>query len=353
MFISILLFVISILVSFLINGLFLKFSRNLGMRNIENEQIRWASTNKPALGGFSFYIVFLLSIAFYAIISDRQSFLNNQQLLGILMSSTLGFFIGLADDAYNTKPILKLLGQISCGLILVFSGTIIHISELPVLNQILTIFWIVGIMNSINMLDNMDGITTTVSIFIIIGVLMVLYITKAQEAIFFYVSIGTLGALIGFLFYNWNPSKIYMGDTGSQFLGALLGALGIICFWETPFDFILHHPTKKVLLTLIVFIVPICDTTTVTINRLLAKKSPFVGGKDHTTHHLSYLGFSERQVAIIMMLISAISLFVAYTMISNYDWNLNRIFIYSLYFVLFLFLLYSTTWLVKRKKGNS
>ncbi|MFZ4613105.1 MAG: glycosyltransferase family 4 protein [Bacteroidia bacterium] len=323
------------------------------MRNIENEQIRWASTTKPALGGFSFYIVFLLSIAFYAIISERQSFLNNEQLLGILMSSTLGFFIGLADDAYNTKPILKLLGQISCGLILIFSGTLIHISENLLFNQILTVFWIVGIMNSINMLDNMDGITTSVSIFIIIGVLMVLYITKAQEAIFFYISIGTLGALIGFLFYNWNPSKIYMGDTGSQFLGALLGALGIICFWETPFDFILHHPTKKVLLTLIVFIVPICDTTTVTINRLLAKKSPFVGGKDHTTHHLSYLGFSEKKVALIMMLISGISLFVAYTMISNYDWNLNRIFIYSLYFFLFLFLLYSTTWLVKRKKSKS
>jgi UDP-GlcNAc:undecaprenyl-phosphate GlcNAc-1-phosphate transferase len=81
MFIAILLFVISILVSFLINGLFLRFSRNLGMRNIENEQIRWASTTKPALGGFSFYIVFLLSIAFYAIISERQSFLNNEQLL--------------------------------------------------------------------------------------------------------------------------------------------------------------------------------------------------------------------------------------------------------------------------------
>jgi UDP-GlcNAc:undecaprenyl-phosphate GlcNAc-1-phosphate transferase len=353
MFIAILLFVISILVSFLINGLFLRFSRNLGMRNIENEQIRWASTTKPALGGFSFYIVFLLSIAFYAIISERQSFLNNEQLLGILMSSTLGFFIGLADDAYNTKPILKLLGQISCGLILIFSGTLIHISENLLFNQILTVFWIVGIMNSINMLDNMDGITTSVSIFIIIGVLMVLYITKAQEAIFFYISIGTLGALIGFLFYNWNPSKIYMGDTGSQFLGALLGALGIICFWETPFDFILHHPTKKVLLTLIVFIVPICDTTTVTINRLLAKKSPFVGGKDHTTHHLSYLGFSEKKIALIMMLISGISLFVAYTMISNYDWDLNRIFIYSLYFFLFLFLLYSTTWLVKRKKSKS
>ena len=115
MFIAILLFVISILVSFLINGLFLRFSRNLGMRNIENEQIRWASTTKPALGGFSFYIVFLLSIAFYAIISERHSFLNNEQLLGILMSSTLGFFIGLADDAYNTKPILKLTSKgISC-----------------------------------------------------------------------------------------------------------------------------------------------------------------------------------------------------------------------------------------------
>lgn len=350
--IFVLLLGISIIVSFLINGLFLKFSRNLGMRNLENDQIRWASTTKPALGGFSFYIVFLLSIAFYSIISERQTLLSNKQLLGILMSSTLGFFIGLADDAYNTKPILKLLGQISCGIILVFSGTVIHFFHIELLNQFLTVFWIIGIMNSINMLDNMDGITTSVSLFILIGVLMVLYITKANEAIFFFISLGTLGALIGFLFYNWNPSKIYMGDTGSQFLGALLGALGIICFWETPFEFILHHPTKKLLLTLIVFIVPISDTTTVTINRLMQGKSPFVGGKDHTTHHLSYLGFSDKMVAVIMMAISGISLCVAYTMISNIDWNLKRIAFYSFYFLSVFFLLYSTTWMVKRKKNK-
>lgn len=345
---------ISITLSLLVNGLFLRFTKNLGMRDIKDadNQIRWSSTTKPAFGGISFFIIFLLSISFYAIFSDNKSMLTNSQLLGILASSTLGFIIGLADDAYNTKPLLKFLGQLTCGIILIFTGTTINLFINVYLNYGLTLFWIIGIMNSINMLDNMDAITSTVSSLILIGVIFVLHLTKAQDSLFYYISYGTLGALIGFLYYNWNPSKMYMGDTGSQFLGALLGALGIVCFWETPFEFILHHPSKKLLLTLIIFIVPIADTTTVTINRILNGKSPFVGGKDHTTHNLSYIGFSDRMVAIILMAISALSLYVAYTMISNYDWNIKRKILYTFYFLSLLFLLYSTTWIAKKKSSK-
>jgi UDP-N-acetylmuramyl pentapeptide phosphotransferase/UDP-N-acetylglucosamine-1-phosphate transferase len=101
-------FVLAAIFSFLINNLFLKFSNNLGAHNITDETIiRWGSTSKPSLGGISFYIIFLFSISCYSIFVDSNRFLLNTQVIGLLTSVTLAFLMGLADDAYNTKPLLK------------------------------------------------------------------------------------------------------------------------------------------------------------------------------------------------------------------------------------------------------
>ena len=333
----------SALFSLMINGLFIKFSRNLGMRNIDENAVRWNSKSKPALGGISFFINFLISSSIFLMFSNPRNIFENIQFLGILLSCSIGFLIGLADDAYNTKPILKFMAQLACGLVLVFSGTYIELFDSPYLNYLLTIVWVVGIMNSINMLDNMDAITTIISISIILCAIIVLSFTGAYQTIQFYLLLGVLGALLGFLFFNWNPSKMYMGDTGSQFLGVLLSGISITCFWNAPFDQISPDPFKKILLTLIIFLIPIVDTTTVVINRLLAGRSPFVGGKDHTTHHLSYAGFSDRQVAVIMGAISFLSCLVTIFFMNVKVWKTFHLFFFSGYVLLFFGLLYSST----------
>ena len=208
-------FVVSVLFSFLINNLFLKFVKTLGIRNQDDTIIRWGSQSKPAVGGFSFYILFLLSIIVYPVFFDSNQVFLNKQFIGILLASMLGFLLGLADDAYNTKPMLKLSTQITCAVILLVSGTEITISYLEVVNYIITIFWVVGIMNSLNMLDNMDAITSTVSISIILSALCVMIFHRELNSVYFLEMLGVMGALIGFLFFNWHPSKTYMGDTGS------------------------------------------------------------------------------------------------------------------------------------------
>lgn len=336
--------------SFLLNGLFIKFSKNLGMRNVDENVIRWGSRSKPALGGISFFLNFLFAITFYFMLSHQHSILENVKFTGLMLAVTIGFLVGLADDAYNTRPLLKFSAQVLCGLILCFSGTYIQLFASNILNYFITVFWIVGIMNSINMLDNMDAITTTVSISIIISALIVLSALNSFESIEFIVLIGVLAALIGFLFYNWNPSKIYMGDTGSQFLGVLLGAMAITCFWNTPFDSATHSQTKQVILTLIVFIIPIIDTTTVTINRLGRGQSPFVGGKDHTTHHLSYAGFSDRQVAIIIGIISMFSCLITIWVLSIENWSFYNAALLAVYFLAIFGVLF---YISKTKKAPS
>jgi len=103
----------------------LKFSRTLGIRSNDNREIRWSATTKPAFGGISFYIIFLLSIASHAIFFQSSTFLD-LQLVGVLAACTLGFIVGLADDAYNTKPFLKFFAQVACAAILIVTGTYIN-----------------------------------------------------------------------------------------------------------------------------------------------------------------------------------------------------------------------------------
>lgn len=336
--------------SFLINGLFLKFSTSLGIRNLSDTVIRWSPQVKPAFGGISFYIIFLISIASYPIFFKDNQFLFNKQLLGILGACTLAFLLGLSDDAYNTKPLLKITVQIGCAIILIGTGTYIRIFSNIYINQALTLFWIVGLMNSINMLDNMDAIATLVSITIIMSALFILYLNNSGDNIHIFLLIGVMSALIGFLFFNWHPSKIFMGDTGSQFLGLFLAAIGILYFWNTPDVQGQPIQSKQFFVTILTFAIPIIDTTTVVINRTLRGRSPFVGGKDHTTHSLFYMGITEKRIAILYVGVCMLSMFFNYLIIEHIkDWGYLHIILFSIYFSLLFWFFYSPT----RKHGIS
>lgn len=337
--------VCAILFSFLINGLFLKFSRTLGVKNQDENIVRWSSTSKPAVGGISFYILFLFSIACYSILFESVTYINDiVRFLGVMAACSLGFVVGLADDAYNTKPFLKFFAQVSSSIILIATGTSINLAGMPMIDYPLTMFWVVGLMNSINMLDNMDGITTSVSISVILAVLYMVISKGELNSIYFITLLGVLAALLGFLYYNWNPSKMYMGDTGSQFLGVFLAAIGILYLWNGHAEINFRIQTKQFIVALLVFIVPIIDTTTVTINRLLKGQSPFVGGKDHTTHHLSYLGLSDRQVALTFFGLSFLSV-IFLVIIDQFieRWNYWHFGLFIAYFLILFGFLYGLT----------
>ena len=328
-------FLCCIIFSVLINGLFLKFVKTLGIRNpVDGTVIRWGTQSKPAIGGISFYIIFLFSIAAYSLSINTVLIAHYKQFLGLLMASTLGFLLGLADDAYNTNPILKFLAQLLCGLILVVTGTFIQLFDNDCLNYIMTLFWVIGIMNSINMLDNMDGITTVVALVIVLGTLAVLCLENNFSDINFIILIGVFAALIGFLVFNWPPSRIYMGDTGSQFLGIFLATIGIVYFWNAPKAGLLTDSVFcEIAVPVLVFAIPIFDTSFVVLNRLRKKTSPFIGGRDHTTHRLAYLGFLEHEVVLIVFGFSLLS-----TGLAIYLIKFATTYNFTFFLVLFIYL---------------
>jgi UDP-GlcNAc:undecaprenyl-phosphate GlcNAc-1-phosphate transferase len=352
-------FVVSTFFSFLINWLFLKFSFNLGQRPQDgSNQVRWAANVKPAIGGISFFIVFLVSISVLGTLPRESLNYFDKHLIGIIAASALGFLLGLADDAYNTNPLAKFIIQLSCAFILIVSDVYIHVSGNPAFDFAITTVWVIGLMNSINMLDNMDGITTSTSMSIIAGAIAtILVIGNANHFIYLVMLIGVLGALTGFLYFNWNPSKIYMGDTGSQFLGVFLAAISIMFFW----DFKDHNSAeflqiKQFIIPMLMFIVPLIDTTTVTIRRLMRKQSPFVGGKDHITHHLVYLGLKDKTVATILFAVSLVSIPLSLGFLLGWwEWNWTATLLAITYF-LTLFVLMQVLYNIggqKLKQRNS
>lgn len=271
-------------------------------------QERWASGRKPLVGGVSFYILFLVSLAAYHFLPrvNEPDYLNEG--LPLLLSGSLGFIVGLADDAYTTRPFLKFLGQTICGLIFIACGVYIHFFDFAPADYFLTLFWVVGVMNSINMLDNMDGVTGGVSFGILLTFIILLRLTDRADGLLYFSTVVLLGALAGFLVLNRPPARLYMGDTGSQFLGVYLAYVGVVYFWNhDPFFYQTDKlQSRQLLLPLLFFLMTIMDTTFVTFARLGRGRSPFVGGKDHTTHHLVYFGLPERVVPLVTFSVTAV-----------------------------------------------
>ena len=301
-------FIFSIIVSLVINRFFSK--KGAVFNPLKNtKQLRWAVSPKSILGGFSLFFVFTATSIILLINALNFS-------LNLLLASIIAFCFGLFDDCINTSPLVKFIGQILVSFCFIYGANIIHIFDNELLNYGFTTLWVVGMMNSTNMLDNMDGIVSSVSLVSLGLALMIIFSAKSKNLTDIIIITAVIGALIGFLFFNWNPAKIYMGDTGSQFLGAFLSWVSIQYFWQFR-DFTEGGiQVKQFLIPALAFIIPLIDTVTVTLRRLARGLSPFVGGRDHTTHHLAYLGIKDKNVVRIMIVISIVSALVAFNILS-------------------------------------
>lgn len=351
-FIEILLFfVLAFALSWLINKLLLRFSKSLGIRNKNDVVVRWSNESKPSLGGISMFVTFIFGVLIYAIINSSDTLFDNIEFIGLLLAGLLAFGIGLADDAYNTRPLLKLSGQIGCGLILAFTNNSISFFHNDLADGILTVIWIVAIMNSLNMLDNMDGITATVSLFILLSCMVaVLLVSNFEFNLWVIILVVEIGAVIGFLTYNVHPAKMFMGDAGSQFLGLFVGFFAIKGLWNAPSLYELPS-WSGLLIALAAFTPAAADTLTVVINRLKKGQSPMLGGKDHTTHHLVYKGFNDFQVWLRFLIISISSFVISIVLVYFLDAGYYLPSLIGIVFFLIVFiLLYRNT--IKYKQPN-
>lgn len=206
----------------------------------------------------------------------------------IMGASTFLFLVGLADDLLNTKPYQKLIGQVMGSAFVIYYGLSLPWTRSSALNVALTIFWLIGITNAVNLLDNMDGLAPGIAViassFLAISFINTNLTTEALMLMIF------AGVLLGFLVYNSNPASIFMGDSGSMFVGFFLASSALMNLTGGRSRSLVPILAVPIL----ILFVPIFDTTFVTILRKFSGRAASRGGRDHTSHRLVALGMSER-----------------------------------------------------------
>jgi UDP-GlcNAc:undecaprenyl-phosphate GlcNAc-1-phosphate transferase len=219
----------------------------------------------------------------------------------VVGSSSFLFLVGLIDDWLHIKPYQKLIGQVIGASAVVNYGLLLPWTRSLPANMVITIFWLIGITNAINLLDNMDGLATGIAA-IASAFLTFNFIAAGQttEAIM----LGVFAAsLIGFLIYNSNPASIFMGDSGSMFIGFFLASASLVNLAggrSRAFLPVLAVP-------ILVLFIPIFDTTFVTILRKLSGRAASQGGRDHTSHRLVALGLSEKRAVLLLYGLASLS----------------------------------------------
>jgi UDP-GlcNAc:undecaprenyl-phosphate GlcNAc-1-phosphate transferase len=270
---------------------------------VEPRSDRWHKKPTPTFGGVGIFITFFICVVL-SFLLDKSSL---QSHWGILLASALAFLLGFLDDVYPISPVVKLIFQFAIATIVIAAGytTKFFTPRIPneylafVLNIALTYIWIVGITNSVNLIDNMDGLAAGISL--ISSLILSFFFWYAGNQSLLYISIALAGSVLGFLIYNFPPASIFMGNSGSSFLGLTLAVLAIAREPQASNLFaVLGVP-------ILIFLLPIIDVIFVTISRSIEGKSIVQGGVDHTSHRLIAFGFSERKVLIILFGIALIA----------------------------------------------
>jgi len=270
---------------------------------------RWHTKPTPKVGGIAIFISFATALSITLFISPPVDF-----PWALLVGALITFFLGVLDDSKRLSPGAKLIGQILAASIVVFFGRNLEFFNLEILNVIFTFFWLIGITNAINLLDNMDGLAGGVAF--IAALMLSLMFWQVQTFNLLVIALALGGGILGFLVFNFPPASIFMGDGGSLFLGFTLASLAIA---QVPrasnLLAILGVPT-------LIFLLPILDTTMVTITRILRGQSPAQGGKDHTSHRLIAFGLSERQTVLVLYGVALLSGIIG-SFLESIDYNVS------------------------------
>ncbi len=287
-------FFISVTLTPVVRTLAFKFK----ITDIPKDNRRMHKKEMPLMGGLAIFIAFVSGVLMFCELDIK--------VVGMLLGALVITVTGIIDDKYDMKPIIKLLLQICAALIAVLSGNvfeqIVFFGEPIVFGRfswLVTVVWIVALTNAINLIDGLDGLSCGISTISCVALLVSLFYSYTPFSVIVMIAI-LAGSCLGFLPFNFNPAKIFMGDTGALFLGYTLSVLSImgcfkmnaiVSFW-VPF---------------FVFALPIIDTAFAFIRRILTGRSPFSADRGHLHHRLIDKGFDQRHAVMMLYAIAGIS----------------------------------------------
>ena len=310
-------FLLAFIVTFMITPYTIILAKKIGAIDVPKDKRRMHTSAMPKFGGPAIILGCILSVIYLLISMVIEHKLNlfgveqyGKKLLGMLLGIGVISAICIVDDIRGIKPITKLLGQTIAAIIVVAFGIRINGIELPFITTaemseyisiFITICWIVGVTNAINLIDGLDGLSSGISVISSISLLIIFILNGSSEVSIILIT-ALAGALLGFLPFNFEPAKTFIGDTGSNFLGFSLSIISILGMAKT-------YTAAVIVMPLIVLALPLGDTIFAIIRRVIKNKSImaiFRADKGHLHHRIVEHGFSKKQTVLILYGISAI-----------------------------------------------
>jgi UDP-GlcNAc:undecaprenyl-phosphate GlcNAc-1-phosphate transferase len=259
---------------------------------------RWHRRSTPLLGGTGILAALLVAAAVALATGVLPA---SGELAGIVGGAAILYVAGLVDDVFHLPPLAKIAAQVAAALVVIGAGIRVQIVSNDVLAWAIGILWLVGMTNAFNLLDNMDGLAATLAAIACAFFAIDAY-TVDPSRLAALVSLALCLGCVGFLPYNLRlnrPAAVFMGDSGSQVLGFVVGALGLSTAWTVA-----GSTVATLLLPVLILAVPILDTTLVTVVRLLEGRPVSKGARDHTSHRLVYQGLSDKRAVVLLAIVS-------------------------------------------------
>ncbi|MEY7999315.1 MraY family glycosyltransferase [Clostridium sp. Mt-5] len=292
---------VSAVLSAVITPLVRKYAIKLRIMDVPKDNRRVHTKPVPLLGGIAIYISFVVTLVL------KVGKLTNSET-GLILGSTIIVIGGFLDDKFNIKPWCKLLFQLAATLILIIYGVKIVLITNPfsglyqfvnlgMMSIPLTLIWVVGITNALNLIDGLDGLAAGIAFISSITIFIIALLNGRNEAAILTIILS--GAIIGFLPYNFNPASIFMGDTGAQLLGFLLAAISIEGAVKSAAAFSIAVP-------ILALGIPIYDTLFAMIRRKINGRPIMQADRGHLHHRLLDMGLTQKQAVAIMYVISAV-----------------------------------------------
>ncbi len=294
-------FAVSLLVAYVMTPPVKRFAEKVGAIDVPKDNRRVHDHPIPRMGGLAIFIGFMLSLIFFVPMSTKVT--------GLLVGSVIIAVMGGVDDIVSLNPWVKLAGQIVAALVAIRCGLVFDVIsnpnifaeetyiEIGWLSIPLTMLWIVGCTNAVNLIDGLDGLAVGVSAISSLTMLIVsLFVSEPVVSI---ILAALTGACLGFMPYNLNPAKIFMGDVGSQLLGFVLSTASIMGLFKL-------HAIITFFVPLLALALPLADTIFAFFRRILHGQSPFKADKGHFHHRLLAMGLNQKQVVAVLYGISAV-----------------------------------------------
>jgi UDP-GlcNAc:undecaprenyl-phosphate GlcNAc-1-phosphate transferase len=266
---------------------------------------------------------------------------HGQPYLPMMLCASAVFALGLADDIFTMDPQHKLAGQIIITAVLMFLGFRLGWTDARTLNLFLSILWVVGITNAFNLLDNMDGLAAGIAF--LSGAFLFLWhflspYAEILEGPLLVLVAAYLGALLGFLIYNFHPASIFMGDAGSLFIGFVLACLTMTKSTQTFHVTGFVNVLSVIAIPIFIVFIPILDTGFVSFMRKLFGRPISQGGRDHSSHRMVAIGFSERKAVLVLYGFAGVSGLIALAIRYISIWSSLALTVFYLLFVLFFWI---------------